>query len=180
MSTEVELEEGQTFAIGGLLDNRDTETFNRIPGLGNIPFFGNLFRSRQITKNNSELLVMVTPEIVRPVPKGQTPPDLTRPGSFLPPNTSSNPPQQPGMDVTGPVPLTKSQGSMPVEDLVKAMQTTSAPAQGSATPQLQFVPAVLAPQPGQAPPQGNSAPPSSAAPATPAPATPSTSAPAPR
>jgi len=181
MSTEVELEEGQTFAIGGLLDNRDTETFNRIPGLGNIPFFGNLFRSRQITKNNSELLVMVTPEIVRPVPKGQTPPDLTRPGSFLPPNTSSNPPQQPGMDVTGPVPLTKSQGSMPVEDLVKAMQTTSAAAQASGTqPQLQFVPAVLAPQPGQAPPQGNSAPPSSAAPATPAPATPSTSAPAPR
>jgi len=181
MSTEIELEEGQTFAIGGLLDNRDTETFNRIPGLGNIPFFGNLFRSRQITKNNSELLVMVTPEIVRPVPKGQTPPDLTRPGSFLPPNTSSNPPQQPGMDVTGPVPLTKSQGSMPVEDLVKAMQTTSAAAQASGTqPQLQFVPAVLAPQPGQAPPQGNSAPPSSAAPATPAPATPSTSAPAPR
>ena len=182
MSTEVELEEGQTFAIGGLLDNRDTETFNKIPGLGSIPFFGNLFRSRQITKNNSELLVMVTPEIVRPIPKGQAPPDLTRPGSFLPPNTSSNPPQQPGMDVTGPVPLTKvtPQATMPVEDLVKAMQTTSAPAQSSATPQLQFVPAVLAPQPGQAPPQVNSAPPSSAAPATPAPATPTTSAPAPR
>ena len=70
MSTEVELEEGQTFAIGGLLDNRDTETFNKVPGLGNIPFFGNLFRSRQITKNNSELLVMVTPELVRPIPKG--------------------------------------------------------------------------------------------------------------
>ncbi len=73
MSTEIELEEGQTFAIGGLLDNRDTETFNKVPGLGSIPFFGNLFRSRQITKNNSELLVMVTPELVRPTPKGQSP-----------------------------------------------------------------------------------------------------------
>ena len=181
MSTEVELEEGQTFAIGGLLDNRDTETYNKVPGLGNIPFFGNLFRSRQVTKNNSELLVMVTPELVRPIAKGQPPPDLNRPGSFLPPNTSSSAPRQPGMDVTGPVPLTKSQGSMPVEDLVKAMQTTSAAGQVSGTqPQLQFIPAVLAPQPGQAPPQMNSAPPSSAAPATPAPPTPTTSAPTPK
>jgi pilus assembly protein CpaC len=179
MSTEVELEEGQTFAIGGLLDNRDTETFNKVPGLGSIPFFGNLFRSRQITKNNSELLVMVTPELVRPIPKGQPLPGLTYPGSFLPSNTSSNPPQQPGMAVTGPVPLTNAaaQATMPVEDLVKAMQTTSAPAQSSATPQLQFVPAVLAPQPGQASPQTNGAAPSSAAPATPTPATPTTSAP---
>jgi pilus assembly protein CpaC len=156
MSTEVELEEGQTFAIGGLLDNRDTETYNKIPGLGNIPFFGNLFRSRQITKNNSELLVMVTPELVRPIPKGQPLPGLTYPGPFMTPNTSSNAPQQPGMAVTGPVPLTKAaaQASMPVEDLVKAMQTTSAAAQASVAPQqLQFVPALLAPQPGQAPPQ---------------------------
>jgi len=183
MSTEVELEEGQTFAIGGLLDNRDTETFNKVPGLGDIPFFGNLFRSRQITKNNSELLVMVTPELVRPIPKGQPLPGLTYPGSYLPPNTSSRAPQHPGMDVTGPVPLTNPppQTSMPVEDLVKAMQTTSAAAaQGTATPQLQFVPAVLGPQPGQAPSQGNSAPPSSAAPPTPAPATPTTSAPTPK
>ena len=178
MSTEVELEEGQTFAIGGLLDNRDTETFNKVPGLGDIPFFGNLFRSRQITKNNSELLVMVTPELVRPIPKGQPLPSLTYPGSYLPPNTSSNAPRHPGMDVTGPVPLTQAppQATMPVEDLVKAMQTTSSAVQGTATPpQLQFVPAVLSPQPGQAPSQGNSAPPSSAAPATP-----TTSAPTPR
>src|SRR5258708_31494652 len=81
VSTEIELEEGQTFAIGGLLDNRDTETFNKIPGLGDIPFFGKLFRSRQITKNNSELLVMVTPELVRPIPKGAPQPDLNRPGT---------------------------------------------------------------------------------------------------
>jgi pilus assembly protein CpaC len=153
MSTEIELEEGQTFAIGGLLDNRDTETFNKVPGLGNIPFFGNLFRSRQITKNNSELLVMVTPELVRPIPKGQARPDLKRTGDFLPPNTSSAPPQQPGMDITGPVPSTKTvEPSMPVEDLMKLQAASSTPA-APPSQQLQFVPAVLAPQPGQAPPQ---------------------------
>lgn len=169
MSTEIELEEGQTFAIGGLLDNRDTETFNRVPGLSAIPFFGNLFRSRQITKNNSELLVMVTPELVRPIPKDQTRPDLKRPGEFLPPNTSSTAPQQPGMDVTGPVPPTKAptESTMPVEDLIK-MQASSAPQGSAPSQQLQFVPAVLAPQPGQAAPQ---APTPSATPA-PAPAGP--------
>jgi pilus assembly protein CpaC len=155
VSTEIELEEGQTFAIGGLLDNRDTESYTRIPGLGDIPFFGKLFRSRQLTKNNSELLVMVTPELVRPVPKGQPPPALTMPGGFLAPNTSSTAPQQPGIDITGPVPLTKSppEPSMPVEDLIKSMQASGATQQPAPAQQLQFVPAVLAPQPGQAPPQ---------------------------
>src|ERR1700686_2698265 len=137
--TEVELEDGQSFAIGGLLDNRTTETLNKIPGLGDIPFFGKLFRSRQMTKNNSELLVMVTPELVRPIPKDAPRPDLKRPGSFLPPNTSSNPPRTPGMEVTGPVP-TKAppQAAVPMEDLIKSMQTEQ-PAPAS-PPQLQFVP----------------------------------------
>jgi len=158
MSTEIELEEGQTFAIGGLLDNRDTETFNKVPGLGSIPFFGNLFRSKQITKNNSELLVMVTPELVRPIPKGQPLPALNYPGPFLPPNSpqASAITHQPGMDVTGPVPPTKTPAdpTMPVEDLIRSIQAPPATQGGSQMqPQLQFVPAVLAPQPGQAPPQ---------------------------
>ncbi len=167
MSTEVELEEGQTFAIGGLLDNRDTETFNKVPGLGNIPFFGNLFRSRQITKSNSELLVMVTPELVRPIPKGMARPDLKRPGDFLPPNTAGTPPQTPGMDVTGPVPpKAPAEPSMPVEDLIKMQAATTAAAGAPASQQLQFVPAVLAPQPGQAAPQAPT--PTAAPPAAPA------------
>jgi pilus assembly protein CpaC len=147
ISTEIELDEGQTFAIGGLLDNRDTETYNKIPGLGDIPFFGKLFRSRQMTKNNSELLVMVTPELVRPIPKDAPRPDLKRPGSFLPPNTSSNPPQTPGMEVTGPVP-TKAppQAAVPMEDLIKSMQTEQ-PAPAS-PPQLQFVPMLTPTAPG--------------------------------
>src|ERR1700686_1289713 len=155
VSTEIELEEGQTFAIGGLLDNRDTESYTHIPGLGDIPFFGKLFRSRQLTKNNSELLVMVTPELVRPIPKGQTEPALKMPGGFLAPNTASVPPQHPGMDVTGPVPSTKAppEPSMPVEDLIKSMQASGATQQPAPSQQLQFIPAVLAPQPGKAPPQ---------------------------
>jgi pilus assembly protein CpaC len=122
--TEIELEDGQSFAIGGLLDNRDTESYTKIPGLGDIPFFGKLFRSRTINKNNTELLVLVTPEIVRPIPKGAPRPDLNRPTEFLAPNTSSNPPSTPSMDVTGPVPLSKSQGTLPVEQLVKLQTAT--------------------------------------------------------
>jgi pilus assembly protein CpaC len=168
VSTEIELEEGQSFAIGGLLDNRDTESFSRVPGLGDIPFFGKLFRSRQLTKNNSELLVMVTPEIVRPIPRDQTLPSLKFPGEFLPPNTSSSALRHPGMDVTGPVPpKAPPQATMAVEELVKSMQSPAAAAQTGAGQQLQFVPAVLAPQQGTAPPQ---APAPVAPPAPPAPA----------
>ena len=138
VSTEIELSDGQTFAIGGLLDNRDSETFNKVPWLGDIPFLGQLFRSRQVNKSNSELLVMVTPELVRPIPKGQPLPDLHRPSKFLPPNTSSTPPRTPGIDVTGPVPGT-TPAPIPVEDLVNSIQAAGvspAPAQQ----QVQFVP----------------------------------------
>lgn len=105
---------------------------------------------------------MVTPELVRPIPKGQPEPTLKMTGSFLTPNTSSTSPQQPGMEITGPVPATKAppEPSMPVEDLIKSMQASGATQQPSPSQQLQFVPAVLAPQPGQAPPQTPSTAPS--------------------
>jgi pilus assembly protein CpaC len=163
VSTEIELDEGQTFAIGGLLDNRDTETYNKIPGLGDIPFFGKLFRSRQLTKNNSELLVMVTPELVRPIPKDAPRPDLKRPGTFLEPNTSAEPPRTPGMEVTGPVPVkAPPQAAIPIEDLIKSMQSEQ-PAQ-QAPPQLQFVPMLTPTAPGNV-----AAPPPTPAPAPTAP-----------
>lgn len=165
VTTEIELDEGQTFAIGGLLDNRDTETFNKIPGLGDIPFFGKLFRSRQITKNNSELLVMVTPEIVRPIAKGQPLPGLKMPGKYLEPNTSGVPPQTPGMDVTGPVPV-RTPAPIPVEELLKSEQA-SQPAQGQA-PLLQFVPMLAPPPAGAAAPQPAAQPAAQPAPAAPA------------
>ena len=63
--TEVELRDGQTFSVAGLLDNTATESVHKIPGLGDIPILGRLFRSRAYQKNRTELVVMVTPHIVR-------------------------------------------------------------------------------------------------------------------
>jgi len=66
VQTEVELSQGQSFAIGGLLDNNETETFEKVPFIGDIPILGKFFQSIQRTKNNTELMVIVTPEIVNP------------------------------------------------------------------------------------------------------------------
>ena len=71
LNTQVELSEGQSFAIGGLLDNRTTDTLEKIPFIGDIPLLGKLFQSKSVTKQNTELIVIVTPELVRPIPAGQ-------------------------------------------------------------------------------------------------------------
>jgi pilus assembly protein CpaC len=83
MQTEIELEDGQSFVIGGLIDNRMTETLDKIPGLSKLPLLGKLFQSRSVQRNNSELLVLVTPELVRPIAAGEVKPDVKMPGKFL-------------------------------------------------------------------------------------------------
>src|SRR5215475_63908 len=115
VQTEVELESGQSFAIAGLLDNRMTETVTKMPGLANIPLLGKLFQSKLQNRNNTELLVIVTPEIVRPIESGKPLPELNFPKPFLNPN-SPIPLRHPGIDQTGPPPV-KSQGTMPGEEL---------------------------------------------------------------
>ena len=65
--TEIELKDGQSFGIAGLLDRRTTTILSKVPGIGDIPILGQLFRSKSINKNNTELLVFVTPHIVDPV-----------------------------------------------------------------------------------------------------------------
>jgi len=65
--TEIELKDGQAFGIAGLLDRRAITQLSKVPGIGDIPILGQLFRSRSINKNNTELLVLVTPHIVDPV-----------------------------------------------------------------------------------------------------------------
>jgi len=65
--TEIELKDGQTFGIAGLLDRRATTLLSKIPGIGSIPILGQLFQSKSINKSNTELLVFVTPHIVDPV-----------------------------------------------------------------------------------------------------------------
>ncbi len=72
--TEVQLRDGQSFAIAGLLDNRITQSANRVPWLSDVPFLGKLFQSKDFKKSKSELLVMVTPHLVKPLAAGQAPP----------------------------------------------------------------------------------------------------------
>ena len=57
--TEFELQDGQSFVIAGLIDNRVTDLYNKIPGLGDIPILGNFFRSKSAQRTNSELMVSV-------------------------------------------------------------------------------------------------------------------------
>lgn len=62
--TELELENGQTFAIAGLMNNTVNSSMKKIPGIGDIPILGMLFRSKGAQKDQTELVVMITPEIL--------------------------------------------------------------------------------------------------------------------
>ena len=114
VSTEIELEDRQAFAIAGLLDNRLTETVSKIPGLGDIPLLGALFRSRSVNKAKTELLVLVTPEIVQPIPAGQNTPELSLSGRFLK-EGAAEAPRTPGVEATGKPEARKK--TVPVEVL---------------------------------------------------------------
>jgi pilus assembly protein CpaC len=74
METNIELAQGQSFVIAGLIDDRVTESMSKIPGLAHIPILGVLFKSRQEDKQRSELVVMVTPETAHPLQPGEAPP----------------------------------------------------------------------------------------------------------
>jgi pilus assembly protein CpaC len=151
VNTEVELAEGQSFAIGGLLDNRETETLDKIPFIGDIPILGKLFQSRNKTRNNTELMVIVTPQIVRPMPAGQKIAIPNYPVAFLPPNSKTEM-ATPGQNVTGPVPVPATP-SIPVESLIKSFQekplivTSTSSAVSSGGGQQQSAPANTAAPP---------------------------------
>ena len=70
--TELELRSGQTFAIAGLLNNTLNSSLQKIPGIGDIPILGQLFRSKAAQKDRTELVVMITPEILRTDAPGVT------------------------------------------------------------------------------------------------------------
>lgn len=69
----VQLGDGQTFALAGLIDNKISKQVSKIPLLGDIPILGALFRSTRYQEEETELVVMVTPTIVRPYEKGKVP-----------------------------------------------------------------------------------------------------------
>ena len=120
VNTEVELKDGQTFIIGGLLDKSVSDTFSKIPFLGSIPIIGKLFQSESKTKNDTELIVLVTPEIVSPLPAGAPTPDLKYPDQFMPPNSNipMHQPDEKTADNTLPPPAP----AIPVETLIESMR----------------------------------------------------------
>ena len=72
--TEVELRDGQSFAIGGLMSNISQEDRSKVPILGDVPVLGALFRSKAERKERTELVVLITPRLVRPLDPDQVPP----------------------------------------------------------------------------------------------------------
>jgi len=70
-SATVELMDGQTMGIAGLINEELREAVNKFPGLGSIPILGNLFRSSEFVKGETELIILVTPRLARPLPKDQ-------------------------------------------------------------------------------------------------------------
>ncbi|MGH7840294.1 MAG: type II and III secretion system protein family protein, partial [Candidatus Binataceae bacterium] len=84
--TTVELRDGQSFAIAGLLQADSTRTLDQLPWLGTIPVLGALFRSTQFQQNETELVVLVTPYLIKPLPPGKqlkTPLDTSLAGNDL-------------------------------------------------------------------------------------------------
>ena len=101
--TGVELRDGQSFALAGLLDNSETKSLSKFPGLGDVPILGNLFKSTSFQKNESELMFIVTAQVVKPINRDDVPVlhgiDGLKNGSPLGVEPKSN-------DMTGPSGLT--------------------------------------------------------------------------
>src|SRR5688572_20781531 len=133
--TEVELQDGQTFAIAGLMNNTVSSTMSKIPGIGDIPVLGYLFRSRAYQKQQTELVVMITPSIVRRGSVGVSQglptavePYLGAPSKRLPqPDAYTGSPRYPGAGQQQP----RSGGQAPSTE---AAVTPQAPVQQNAAP----------------------------------------------
>jgi pilus assembly protein CpaC len=83
--TDVELRDGQSFAIGGLLNNIAQDDRAAIPFLSQIPIIGSVFKSKADRRERTELMVLVTPRLVKPLDPDEVPPLPTQPKKFLPP-----------------------------------------------------------------------------------------------
>ena len=81
--TDVELRDGQSFAIAGLMNNAAQDTNQAVPGLSRLPLIGRLFKSQSVNKERTELLVLVTPHLVRALNPDEVPPLPTLPSKFL-------------------------------------------------------------------------------------------------
>ena len=138
--TEVELRDGQTFAIAGLLNNTALSSMRKIPGLGDIPVLGTLFKSRAYQKDQSELVVMVTPIIVRRDSQGvsQGLPSLVEPflgqpnKTFAPPDPYTGSPRNPVNQKKSPAPApVPAPAPAPSPAPAPAPQVSPAPVEGA-------------------------------------------------
>lgn len=139
--TGVELRDGQSFALAGLLDNNETQTLSRVPGIGDIPVLGNLFRSKQFQKNESELMFIVTAQLVKPVNRDELPSlpnvDNMKNGSLLgvePPKGSTSLIGPSGFTTTPGTPTTTTQPVEPVKTPAPATSGAKVETLGSAAP----------------------------------------------
>jgi pilus assembly protein CpaC len=109
--TNVELRDGQSFAIAGLLDNLTQEDSAAIPVLSKIPIIGNLFKSKADRAERTELMVLITPRLVRALEPDEVPPLPTLPRRFLP---------APGIGPEKPAGVIKPNGDQTQNRLVDA------------------------------------------------------------
>ena len=86
--TDIELRDGQSFAIAGLMNNISQDARNQSPGLGSLPIIGYLFKNMSVRKERTELMVLVTPHLVRPLDPDEVPSLPTDPRMFLKPGGS--------------------------------------------------------------------------------------------
>src|ERR1017187_917747 len=88
IETEIEVKDGQSFGISGILDHRTTDSFSKMPGIGDIPVLGQLFRSKSQNHSIMELIVVVTPTVVNPLaddaPAPPNPTWVVPPGQIAP------------------------------------------------------------------------------------------------
>jgi len=158
--TGVELRDGQSFALAGLLDNNETQTLSKVPGLGDIPILGNLFKSKQFQRNESELMFIVTAQMVKPVNRDDLPKipnvenlkngsllgvepktsgELTGPSGFIINSTSSGPAASPNQtaepSTSAPVPAAGApKAGRPELSSGPAASGTNQPVKGNPNP----------------------------------------------
>ena len=85
VESEMDLSDGQSFAIAGLVDDRVTKLISKVPGFGDLPVLGQLFRSSSFSRSKTELLILVTPRIVKPLSPSEVPAGPQFPSPFMAP-----------------------------------------------------------------------------------------------
>ena len=145
--TEVELQDGQTFAIAGLMNNTVTSTMSKIPGIGDIPVLGLLFKSRAYQKAQTELVVMITPQIVRKGSSGvsQGLPSAVTPYLGAPEHPIAQPAPYNGSPRYPASGSSQSQGSSPRTTSDDAAPVAPAPVSSAPAPQPRPTPVTSAP-----------------------------------